>query len=165
MFLVTPGHGQPWSWAALNREQPEAQQRSCAAPGSGREPSGIKKAGVRLTGRGRKVSREANLGKRYRGGSFTDAASPALSPPAQVALAPRSFISGIGAPVVPPKPVPSPKFISPKRNSIFLGLVSSPLARPCFQPSTRFAGTVRTATSPGLIGTSSGRTGAPKSTS
>src|ERR1044072_4812355 len=95
MSLVTPGHGQPWSWASLNREQPEAQQRSCAAPGSGKEPSGIKKAGVMLTGRGRKGAREAISGKWYRGGPFTDAASPALSPLAHGALAPRSFFFGI----------------------------------------------------------------------
>ena len=42
-LLVTPGHGQPWSWDAFNREQPEAQQRACVTPGSGKERSGVKK--------------------------------------------------------------------------------------------------------------------------
>src|ERR1044072_3971673 len=91
MSLVTPGHGQPWSWASLNREQPEAQQRSCAAPGSGKEPSGIKKAGFMLTGRGRKGAREAISGKWYRGGPFTDAASPRPFAPLARGGGARSF--------------------------------------------------------------------------
>jgi hypothetical protein len=122
-------------------------------------------AGKKLTGGVVGLGVQAESMKVCGGGSALLTARPAPPPPPpRVSFELRRLGLGIGVPCTPANPVPSPKLITPKTNSIFLGFLILPSSLAPLHPLMWLAGGLSVTVSPGRSGTSSGSTGSSHAT-